>query len=232
VAVAIRPVVSFDCYRTLIDFDLNRATLPIVRARLDDIGVEHDRFLNDLSVMRFQGVVQPYRRYKDILRDSLENCMLLHGVPQASDDFDRLWEQAKSFPAFPEVPAALTELRETHELAILTNSDDDLIPFGLEQIGVPFDYVVTAEQARAYKPRPAAFEALFARLPQRRDSITHAAQGWEYDIMPTKALGVGHRVWVNRYGRTGSPAYAPYHAISDLSPLPALARKIAGVEHP
>jgi 2-haloacid dehalogenase len=231
-AVAIRPVVSFDCYRTLIDFDLNRATLPIVRARLDDIGVDRDRFLSDLSVMRFQGVVQPYRRYKDILRDSLENCMLLHGVPQAGDDFDRLWEEAKSFPAFPEVPRALTELRETHELAILTNSDDDLIPFGLEQIGVPFDYVVTAEQARAYKPRPAAFEALFARLPQSRDSITHAGQGWEYDIMPTKALGVGHRVWVNRYGLTGSQAYAPYHEIPDLSPLPGLARKISGVEHP
>ena len=229
--MASKPLVSFDCYRTLIDFDLNRATLPIVHPRLDEIGVDQDRFLHDLSVMRFQGVVQPYRRYKDIVRDSLENCMLLHGVPQADDDFDRLWESAKSFLVFPEVPLALTELRQTHELAILTNSDDDLIPFGLEQIGVPFDYVVTAEQARAYKPRAAAFDALFARIPQRRDNVIHAAQGWEYDIMPTKALGVGHRVWVNRYGRTGSPAFAPYHVIPDLSPLPGLARTLTGVEH-
>ena len=78
--MASKPLVSFDCYRTLIDFDLNRATLPIVHPRLDEIGVDQDRFLHDLSVMRFQGVVQPYRRYKDIVRDSLENCMLLHGV--------------------------------------------------------------------------------------------------------------------------------------------------------
>jgi len=36
-----RPVVTFDCYRTLVDFDLNRATLPIVRDRLNEVGVDH-----------------------------------------------------------------------------------------------------------------------------------------------------------------------------------------------
>jgi 2-haloacid dehalogenase len=34
----------------------------------------------------------------------------------------------------------------------------------LESIGVPFDYVVTAEDARVYKPRREAFEALYARV--------------------------------------------------------------------
>ncbi|GAA4311393.1 haloacid dehalogenase type II [Streptomyces venetus] len=217
-----RPVVSFDCYRTLIDFDLNRATLPIVRDRLDEVGVDHEVFLDNLRVMRFQGVVQPYRRYRDILRDTLENCMLLHGVEYRDEDYEQLVAAAERFPVFPDVPDALRRLKEGYDIAILTNSDNDLIPHHLETIGVPFDHVVTAEQAGAYKPRRQAFEKLFEVLPQRRDQITHAAQGWDYDIMPTKDLGLARRVWVNRYGLKGSDAFQPYDEIRDLSELPAL----------
>lgn len=221
--MALKSVVTFDCYRTLVDFDLNRVTLPIVRSRLDEVGVDHEVFLDNLRVMRFQGVVQrPYRRYRDILRDTLESCMLLHGVQYRDDDYERLIAAAEKFPAFPEVPDALRRLRERYEIAIITNSDDDLIPYHLDAIGVPFDYVVTAQQAQAYKPRPEAFEKLFSVLPQSREQIIHVAQGWEYDIMPTKAFGIARRVWVNRYGVKGSDFYQPYDEIRDLSELPPL----------
>jgi 2-haloacid dehalogenase len=215
--------VTFDCYRTLVDFDLNRATLPIVRDRLDEIGVDHDEFLDNLRVMRFQGVAaEPYRRYVDIVQQTLEVCMLLHGVPYEDDDCEQLLEEAKRFPAFPEVPDALRRLKAGgYQIAIITNSDDDLIPHHLAAIGVDFDHVVTAEQAGAYKPRVQAFEHLFSVLPQSRDQITHVAQGWEYDIMPTKRFGI-RRVWVNRYDRTGSDYYQPYDEIKDLSGLPPL----------
>jgi len=222
ITVSTPPVVTFDCYRTLVDFDLNRATLPIVQDRLDEIGVDHEEFLDNLRVMRFQGVVQPYRRYVDIVRDTLENCMLLHGIPYRDGDFEQLIEAAKAFPAFPEVPDALRRLKAGgYQIAIITNSDDDLIPHHVAAIGVDFDYVVTAQQAGAYKPRPQAFEHLFSVLPQSRDQITHAAQGWEYDIMPTHRYGI-RRVWVNRYGRKGSDYYQPYDEIPNLSGLPVL----------
>jgi 2-haloacid dehalogenase len=221
--MTLQPVITFDCYRTLVDFDLNRATLPIVRDRLDEVGVDHDEFFDNLRVMRFQGVAQrPYRRYRDIIRDTLENCMLLHGIEYRDEDYEQLIAAAEEFPAFPEVPDALRTLKERYEIAIITNSDDDLIPHHLEAIGVPFDYVVTAQQAGAYKPRPQAFERLFSVLPQGKDQITHVAQGWEYDIMPTKALGISRRVWVNRYRVKGSAFYQPYDEIRDLSQLPPL----------
>jgi 2-haloacid dehalogenase len=218
----VKPVVSFDCYRTLIDFDLNRVTLPIVRDRLDMIGVDHDEFLDNLRVMRFQGVASPYQRYTDIVKQTLETCMLLHGAPFEDADHERLTEEAKKFPVFPDVPPALERLKAGgYEIAILTNSDNDLIPYHLETIGVEFDYVVTAEQARAYKPRAGAWEKLFEVLPQSRDQITHAAQGWEYDIMPAKQYGV-RRVWINRYNRKGSDYYQPYDELPDLSGLPEM----------
>ncbi|MBT2520795.1 haloacid dehalogenase type II [Arthrobacter sp. ISL-28] len=217
-----KPVVTFDCYRTLVDFDLNRATLPIIKDRLDLVGVDHEEFLDNLRVMRFQGVANPYQRYTDIVKQTLETCMLLHGVPFKDEDHEQLMEEAKKFAAFPEVPEALERLKAGgYEIAIITNSDNDLIPYHVANIGVEFDYVVTAEQAGAYKPREQAFEYLFSVLPQKMDQITHAAQGWEYDIMPTKKYGI-RRVWINRYNRKGSDFYQPYDELPDLSGLPAL----------
>lgn len=217
-----KPVVTFDCYRTLVDFDLNRAVLPIIKDRLDMVGVDHDVFLDNLRVMRFQGVASPYQRYTDIVKQTLETCMLLHGVPFKDEDHEQLMEAAKLFPVFPEVPAALERLKAGgYEIAIISNSDDDLIPYAVANIGVEFDYVITAEQAGAYKPREQAFEHLFKVLPQELDQITHAAQGWEYDIMPTKKYGI-RRVWINRYNFEGSDFYQPYDELRDLSGLPAL----------
>ena len=65
---------------------------------------------------------------------------------------------------------------------------------------------------------------VFSVLPQSRDQITHAAQGWEYDIMPTKTYDI-RRVWVNRYGLPGSDFYQPYFEIPDLLTLPDLFQK-------
>jgi len=218
------PIATFDCYRTLIDFDLNRATLPIVQDRLDEIGIDHSEFLDNLRVMRFQGVAQgPYRRYQDIVRDTLECCMLFHGAQYEPEFGEELVEASKEFPVYPEVPEALRQLKTMGiELAIISNSDRDLIPHHVKTIGVEFDYVITAEDAGWYKPRPGAFEYLLETIDRDDPKlITHVAQGWEYDIMPAKRYGV-NRVWVNRFGLKGSKAYQPYREISDLSALPTV----------
>ncbi|MFD2759299.1 HAD-IA family hydrolase [Gulosibacter faecalis] len=215
------PIATFDCYRTLIDFDLNRLALPIVRDRLDEVGIDHDTFLDNLRVIRFYAVAQgPYTRYQDLVRLTLEKTMQLHGARYEPEFGDRLVEEAKELPVFPEVPEALRKLKEKGvQLAIISNSDRDFITYHVDTIGVDFDYVVTAEDAGWYKPNDGAFEHLFKTIDRGPELITHVAQGWEYDIMPAKKYGV-RRIWVNRYGFPGSDFYQPYHEISDLSTLP------------
>jgi 2-haloacid dehalogenase len=215
------PIATFDCYRTLIDFDLNRLALPIVRDRLDEVGIDHDTFLDNLRVIRFYAVAQgPYTRYQDLVRLTLEKTMQLHGARYEPEFGDRLVEEAKELPVFPEVPEALRKLKEKGvQLAIISNSDRDFITHHVETIGVDFDYVITAEDAGWYKPNDGAFEHLFKTIDRAPELITHVAQGWEYDIMPAKKYGV-RRIWVNRYGFPGSDFYQPYHEISDLSTLP------------
>ncbi|MBI0384254.1 haloacid dehalogenase, partial [Streptomyces albiflaviniger] len=75
-----RKLVSFDCYRTLINFDTRTATHEIVKDRLAELGVDPDQFHHDAYVMRFQGVLDEYLPYREVVRRTLRNVMTLHGL--------------------------------------------------------------------------------------------------------------------------------------------------------
>jgi 2-haloacid dehalogenase len=218
-----RQVVTFDAYGTLIDFRLSDATRQILADRLPMDGVDTEEFLDDFRVMRFQAVLEPYRSYRDVLRSSLQCAMRLHGIPQSPSDGDALVASVPGFGPFPEVPDALRAVKsEGYEIAIISNTDDDLIGGNVARIGVEFDHVITAQQARAYKPDRQTFEYAYTAMDVPPAQVTHVAQGWEYDLIPTRDLGLRRRVWINRYRRPGSSLYQPYDELPDLSALPAM----------
>src|SRR5690348_11838850 len=164
-------------------------------------GVDGQEFLDDFRVMRFQAVLEPYRGYAEVLRSSLHSAMRLHGIPQSPSDGDALVAAVPAFGAFPEVPDALRALKAGgYEIAIISNTDDALIEQNIARIGVDFDHVITAQQARAYKPSRQAFEHAYAVMDIPPSRVIHVAQGWEYDLIPTRDLGLRRRVWINRYG--------------------------------
>lgn len=213
--------ITFDCYGTLVDFDLNHVTRGILGDRLRIDGVDEAAFLDDFRVMRFQAVLEPYRPYRDLLRATLDQAMRLHGMPFRPADGDALVAAVPEFGPFPEVPAALKRLKQRYRLAIISNTDDDLIRGNVERIGVEFDFVITAQQARAYKPQRDAFEFALRTVRRTPDQTIHVAQGFEYDIIPTHGLGM-RRIWINRSGRRGSSAFLPYDELPDMSRLPSL----------
>lgn len=217
-----RQIVTFDAYATLINFELAPTTLKVLADRLDLDGLDVDEFLDDFRVMRFQAVLEAYRPYHEILHSSLRNAMRLHGLEYRESDGDALVEAVPTFGPWPEVPDALRALKKKYEIAIISNTDDNLIARNVENIGVEFDYVITAQQAKAYKPDRQTFEYAFQTMDADPSQVIHVAQGWEYDHIPTRDLGLQRRVWINRYGRRGSSDYQPYDELPDLSGLPAL----------
>lgn len=218
---AVETIVTFDCYGTLVDFDLDSTVRATLKERLCIDGVDQAEFLRDFRVMRFQAVLEAYRSYKVLLAASLQHAMQLHGLPYREGDGEALVAAVPTFGPFPEVPDVLARLRKKYQIAIISNTDDDLIVGNLERIGVHFDYVITAEQARAYKPSREAFEHALRVTRRTADHVIHVAQGFEYDIIPTHGLGM-RRVWINRSGRGGSSAFMPYEEIPDMSRLPEL----------
>jgi 2-haloacid dehalogenase len=211
--------ITFDCYDTLVEFPIDDVTRRILRARADAIAL--DDFLRDFEALRCQRTLGPYLPYRDLLKETLAEAMARFGLPYADADGDALVAAIPTFGPYPDVPPALERLRRQCKLAIVSNSDDDIIAGNVRRIGVPIDAVITAEQARAYKPSPAVFAHVLQTLGCAKEDVLHVAQGFDYDIVPTHDLG-WNRVWINRYGLTGDPAYGPYHELPDLSGLLAL----------
>jgi 2-haloacid dehalogenase len=223
-----RQIVTFDAYGTLVDFQLGPTTLKVLADRLDLDRLNVDEFLDDFRIMRFHAVLEAYRPFHELLPASLEIAMRLHGLEYRQSDGEALVAAVPTFGPHPEVPAALRALKSRYEIAIISNTDDDLIARNLANIGVEFDHVITAQQAKAYKPSRQTFEYAFQTMDIDPAQVIHVAQGWEYDLIPTRDLGLARRVWINRYGRygsigaRGSADYQPYDELPDLSGLPAL----------
>jgi 2-haloacid dehalogenase len=212
--------ITFDCYDTLVEFAIDRVTREILGAQANAIDV--DEFLAAFESLRFETTTSgPYRSYRDVLRGTLAQSMRQYGLPYHEADGDALVAAVPTWGPYPDVPPALERLRQRFKLAIITNSDDDLMARNVANIGVPIDRVITAQQAGAYKPSPVIFDYALRALGCESSDILHVAQGFEYDIVPAHALGWS-RVWINRYGKTGDPAYGPYQELPDLSGLPAL----------
>jgi 2-haloalkanoic acid dehalogenase type II len=213
--------VLFDCYGTLIRW--NEGLEETFAALLRDKGaaVVPTQFRDTFKTHSYALIQQTYRPYQEILRESLRLALGRHGLRYHDADGRRLVEAIQRFPAHPEVHDVLLRIRTAASLAVISNSDEDLLPHSLRNIGVPFDVVVTAERARAYKPAEAIFRFAMEQMGCRPGDFVHVAAGWWTDIEPATRLGL-HKVWINRRNEPGDEKCQPYGELPTLAGLPEL----------
>jgi 2-haloacid dehalogenase len=207
---------TFDTYGTLIDWErgiLN--ALQVVLSR-DDVSVSDDELLELYARHEAEVENGVYRTYREVLAASVRGLCGELGVDPSDRAVADFSASVPEWPAFPDSAAALRRLATRFRLGVLTNCDDDLFAGSNRRLGVTFDWVVTAQQARGYKPRTENFEALFAKVDVPRERILHAAQSLFHDHVPAKALGMT-TVWINRrHDRPGFGATLPADATPDL----------------
>jgi 2-haloacid dehalogenase len=216
-------VITFDCYGTLVQWYevLLREIAGMLAAHGRD-GTSAPAILDAFSAQgRRLTAETPHRLYKDILRAGFAAAFREHGLMPSEDEIERVASSVTTMGPHPEVPDALRRLRQRYKLAIFTNSDDDLIAPTVARIGVPFDYVITAEQARAYKPSRQLFEHGYRTMGVRPDETVHVAMGMYWDMKARHELGL-RGIWVNRRGETGNPDWLPYVEVPDLNGAAAL----------
>lgn len=192
--VGIRAV-SFDCYGTLIDWQTG--ILGVMLPALERAGIDRtsEQVLAEFAALERRYESGPYRTYREVLtRVTLDMLGSWHTA-----DRDLLWLSIARWPAFDEVPVALSALKRKYRLAIVSNIDDDLFESSRPRLGVDLDLVITAEQVRSYKPAPVHFRELSARLGLGPAQILHVAESRYHDIEPAGALGFP-TVWVDRTG--------------------------------
>lgn len=211
-------VLTFDCYGTLIDWEagLLAAMRPPLAAHGLGVDASDDHLLEVFARHEAEAEAGPYRPYREVLADVL-TVMIRHGGAEPTpEELAAFGGSVADWPAFPDSAAALARLHGRFKLGVITNCDDDLFAASEARLGTKFDWVVTAQQARRYKPNPRGFELMFERVGLPPARILHVAQSLFHDHVTAKRLGLS-TVWVDRRGeRPGSGATPPAEATPDL----------------
>jgi 2-haloacid dehalogenase len=205
---------TFDCYGTLIDWNGG------IGRELERLFGPEDapRLLERYHELEPAVQAETYRPYAEVLTLTLERLAAGEALPIPEGESAALVRSLPSWEPFAEVPDALRELRARGwSLAILSNSDRDLIAASMRRLGVPFDLAVVAEDVGSYKPEHGHWERFFEVTTAARERHVHVAQSNYHDIAPANELGLTC-VWINRLGEDGKAK--PTRELPDLSALP------------
>ncbi len=189
--------ISFDCYGTLIDWEAG--ILPVLRTML----ANHGQSLTDSGILELYGEFEaeaesgPYQSYRKVLQAVVRAFADRLHFEASAAEIHSLQESVAAWPPFPDTERALQELHKRYKLVVISNTDDDLFAQTRKHLGVEFDGVITAEQARSYKPSHNNFQMALRALALSPDRLLHAGQSIYHDVVPARSLGIS-TVWVNR----------------------------------
>ena len=190
-------IITFDCYGTLIDWETGilGAIRPILSA--------HNAHLSDADILRMYGEIEAeeesgeYQPYREILQAVVRGFGTRLGFVPSEKEQDSLPNSLANWRPFPDTVAALRQLKQRFKVGILSNIDDDLFSATALQLGIEFDHVVAASQARAYKPSLDIFRLAQKKIGVPPQQWLHAGQSIYHDVIPAQSLGIAS-VWVNR----------------------------------
>ena len=201
---------TFDCYGTLIDWN-------------GGIGRELERLFGAGRVgelLHAYHELEPQvqredqtRRYRDVMSVTLARL----GAPAETQD--ALGRSLPDWEPFPEVRTALEEARARGwRLAVLSNTDRDLLDASLARLGVEFELSIVASEIGSYKPSRGHWDEFFARSGAEPERHVHVGASLFHDVAPACALGL-RTIWINRLGEEAEPQPdVELHSLAALAP--------------
>jgi 2-haloalkanoic acid dehalogenase type II len=210
-------VVTFDCYGTLIDWEGGIASAFLREAAEDGVVLDRSRIIAAYHELEPEVEAFEYRSYREVLTATAIRVAQRLGWPLTEDRARFLPESLPGWKPFPDTNTALRRLAAAgHRLGILSNVDDDLLGGTRRHFPVPFDFVVTAQQVRSYKPAHAHFVEARRRIGGAR--WLHAAQSFFHDVVPARRLGIPV-AWINRKAERPLDDVPPDAELRDLTEL-------------
>jgi 2-haloacid dehalogenase len=190
-------ILTFDCYGTLIDWEsgIFSALRPILTA--------HGKRLGDSELLELYGDLEAkaeqgeFRNYREVLQTVVRGFGERLGFTPTNAQEHSLPESIKNWLPFADTVRSLQRLKTRFQLAVISNVDDDLFSATARRLQVSFDRVITAQQARCYKPGMEIFNLALERIGLPNERVLHCGQSVYHDVIPAQSLGIAS-VWVNR----------------------------------
>jgi 2-haloacid dehalogenase len=205
---------TFDCYGTLVDW------MAGIRGALARLWPDADAAALLTLYHQLEPAVQAGRGipYRTVMAETLSYTAQTAGLAVPQGEEDALGMSLPGWPVFGEVPAALRALRDGGwQLAVLSNTDADLLDASLRAIGVPVDLRIVASEVGSYKPAHRHWKAFFDQTGADPERHVHVAASLFHDIEPCAQLGL-RCVWINRLGERSELPRAG--ELVDLAALP------------
>jgi len=222
-------LLTFDCYGTLIDWETG------ILSALHRILSAHGKKIDNAALLRLYGDFEQaseqgaFRPYREVLESVVHLFGKEFGFAPTPAEMRSLPDSLPAWKPWPDTVAALRQLKTRFRLSIVSNVDDDLFAGTRPQLGIEFDEVITAQQARAYKPSLKVFELALTRINAPAHRVLHVGQSIFHDVIPAQALGLA-TVWVNRpSARPGVGAVKIAEAKPDLT-VSSLAQLAAAIQ--
>ncbi|MEH2362458.1 haloacid dehalogenase type II [Nostoc sp.] len=218
---------TFDCYGTLIDWE--NGILGVLKPLLlaHNTNLDDDQILELFAELEAELEKGEYIKYREVLKRVVQKFGERFGFEPTADELNSLANSIQHWLPFPDTIEALRALKQKFKLVIISNVDDDLFAFSAKHLQVEFDQIITAEQAKSYKPSLNNFRLAIERIHLPLEQILHVAASVYHDIVTAKSLGLS-TVWVNRradekgVNSTRSATSQPDLEVPDLKTLAAL----------
>jgi 2-haloacid dehalogenase len=185
----------FDTYGTLVDWRtsvLGELTELVGRHKLP---IEPAAFLEAWRVCYRAGMdevnagVRPWTSVEAIYRRRLDELLEQHGIALAEDDVSRLNGAWGRLRPWPDTVPGLTRLKTRYIISPLSNASFAGMVHLARFARLPWDCVITAENARYYKPHPEVYRTALALLAMPPDEVMMVA-AHNYDLRAARSHGM------------------------------------------
>ena len=191
-------LISFDCYGTLVDWKSGvlNTLVPLFNDYLLDISEEE--IFELFTKFDAEVIHSDFIYYRNVLIEIMKRFSNALNINLMKSDLDCLVNSLPNWPPFGDTSSSLKKLKNKYKLALITNSDNDLIDKTLSFLGVKFDYIITSAKVKSYKPSLNNFITSMEEFNLPPNQILHVAQSIYHDITPCNKLGI-RNIWLNRY---------------------------------
>jgi 2-haloacid dehalogenase len=184
----------FDTYGTVVDW--RSAVLEALEAlgRSRGLTVAWQAILADWEPRPIMDRVNrgevPWMTMEEIHRQALGASLARHRITGLTErEIDRLVQARWRLTAWPDAVPGLTRLRQRYVIGPLSNASFTGMVRLAKFAGLPWDCVITAENARCYKPRPEVYRTAVSLLGLRPEQVMMVA-AHNYDLGAARAEGL------------------------------------------
>ena len=184
----------FDTYGTVVDWRSGVLEALVALGRARGLSIACEQLLADWDPRPIMDRVNsgelPWMTMEDVHRQALGESLARHGITGLTErEIERLVQARWRLAPWPDAVRGLTRLKQRYVISPLSNASFTGMVRLAKFAGLPWDCVITAENARRYKPHPEAYRTAVALLGWRPDQVMLVA-AHNYDLRAAQGEGL------------------------------------------